>query len=58
MPRKKSKKNMYFHEGTEKAIIRYNNSTDPNLRNTIYNEQIRFAFEKLPENLINTFKFY
>ena len=58
MPRKKSKKNMYFHEGTEKAIIRYNNSTDPNLRNTIYNEHIRFAFEKLAENLIHTFKFY
>lgn len=49
---------MYFHEGTEKAIIRYNNSTDPNLRNTIYNEHIRFAFEKLAENLIHTFKFY
>ena len=58
MPRKKSKKNMYFHDGTEKAIIRYNNSTDPNLRNTIYNEHIRFAFEKLAENLIHTFKFY
>ena len=49
---------MYFHDGTEKAIIRYNNSTDPNLRNTIYNEHIRFAFEKLAENLIHTFKFY
>jgi len=44
---------------TEKAIIRYNNAPDkPRLRNTIYNEHIQKAFEKLVENIIHTFKFY
>ena len=56
--RKKKKKNYYFHQGTEKAIIRYNNSDDPVLRNKIYNEHIKFAFDKLAENIIHTFKFY
>ena len=56
--RKKKGKNYYFHEGTEKAIIRYNNSDDPILKNKIYNEHIRAAFDKLAENIIHTFKFY
>ena len=58
MPRKRKKKNYYFHEGTEKAIIRYNNSDNHILKNTIYNEHIRAAFDKLAENIIHTFKFY
>ena len=56
--RKKRPKNYYFHQGTEKAIIRYNNSDRPSLRNKIYNEHIRAAFDKLAENIIHTFKFY
>ena len=56
--RKKKGKNYYFHQGTEKAIIRYNNSDSPSLRNKIYNEHIRAAFDKLAENIIHTFKFY
>ena len=56
--RKKKGKNYYFHEGTEKAIIRYNNSDNPHLKNKIYNEHIRAAFDKLAENIIHTFKFY
>ena len=58
MPRKAKKKNYYFHQGTEDAIIRYNKSDNPILKNTIYNEHIRYAFEKLAENIIHTFKFY
>ena len=58
MPRKRKKKNYYFHEGTEKAIIRYNNSDNHILKNKIYNEHIRSAFDKLAENIIHTFKFY
>ena len=58
MPRKAIKKNYYFHLGTEDAIIRYNKSDNPVLRNTIYNEHIRAAFDKLAENIIHTFKFY
>ena len=56
--RAKKKKNYYFHQGTEDAIIRYNKSDNPVLRNTIYNEHIRAAFDKLAENIIHTFKFY
>ena len=56
--RKKKTKNYYFHQGTEKAIIRYNKTDDPVLKNIIYNEHIRTAFEKLAENIIHTFKFY
>ena len=36
--RAKKKKNYYFHQGTEKAIIRYNKTDDPYLKNLIYNE--------------------
>jgi len=56
--RKKKTKNYYFHQGTEKAIIRYNKSDDPVLKNIIYNEHIAAAFDKLAENIIHTFKFY
>ena len=58
MPRKKSKKNMYFHEGVQDAIIRYNSVPENHtLRNKIYSEEIHAAFDKLAENIINTFKF-
>ena len=56
--RKKKTKNYYFHQGTEDAIIRYNKSDDPILKNKIYNDHIRAAFDKLAENIIHTFKFY
>ena len=56
---KKGSSRYYFTMDTEKAIIRYNNAEDkPKLRNKIYNEHIRKAFEKLVENIIHTFKFY
>ena len=56
--RKKKGKNYYFNQGTEDAIIRYNNTDDVHLKNKIYNEHIRDAFDKLCENIIHTFKFY
>jgi hypothetical protein len=58
MPRKKAKSRMYFTQITENAIIRYNSSEDSFLRNKIYNEHIAYAFDKLAENIIHTFKFY
>ena len=58
MPRKKAKSRMYFTQITENAIIRYNGSEDSVLRNRIYNEHIAYAFDKLAENIIHTFKFY
>ena len=58
MPRKKAKSRMYFTQLTENAIIRYNGSEDSVLRNRIYNDHIAYAFDKLAENIIHTFKFY
>ena len=55
--RKKKSKN-YFTMSTERAIIRYNNCSDPFMRNKIYNEYIAYPFDKLAENIIHTFKFY
>lgn len=48
---------MYFTKETEDYIIKYNNETDTEIRNTLYEDHIRFAFEKLVENVFNTFKF-
>ena len=54
----RKRKNYYFTDVTEKAIIRYNNEKRPAMRNRIYNDHIRDAFDKLCENIIHTFKFY
>jgi hypothetical protein len=56
--RKKKTSNVYFTKDTENAIVAYNYSTDFEERNRIYNEQIHYAFFKLTENIIHTFKFY
>jgi hypothetical protein len=55
---KKKTKNYYFDQITENAIIRYNNTDDARLKNKIYSEHISYAFDKLAENIIHTFKFY
>ena len=54
----RKRKNYYFTDITEKAIIRYNNEERPFMRNRIYNDHIKDAFDKLCENIIHTFKFY
>ena len=54
--RKKSK--MYFGTPVQNAIIRYNDTSNPVIKNRIYSEHIDAAFNKLAENLIHTFKFY
>ena len=56
--KKKKTKHYYFNIGTEKAIIRYNNTDDAALKNRIYNDHISYPFDKLAENIIHTFKFY
>jgi len=56
--KKKIPKSYYFSQITENAIIRYNNTDDSVLKNKIYNEHIAYAFDKLSENIIHTFKFY
>ena len=48
---------MYFTQDTEDSIVKYNNTECMVLRNSIYNTKIKYAFEKLVENVFNTFKF-
>lgn len=48
---------MYFTQDTENAVIEYNKEDDTDKRNTLYNERIKYSFEKLVENIFNTFKF-
>jgi hypothetical protein len=57
MPKKKVSKN-YFTQETEDAIVLYNNTLDFKLRSKIYEEKIHYAFFKLTQNIIHTFKFY
>jgi hypothetical protein len=57
MARKAKNKN-YFTQETEDAIVLYNNTEDSVLRSKIYEEKIHYAFFKLTQNIIHTFKFY
>ncbi len=54
--RKKSKN--YFTQQTEDAIVLYNNTSDSEIRSKIYEREIHYAFFKLTQNIIHTFKFY
>ena len=57
MARKAKNKN-YFTQETEDAIVLYNNTLNPALKSKIYEEKIHYAFFKLTQNIIHTFKFY
>jgi len=56
--KRKKKSKIYFGTPVQNAIIRYNDCESSVIRNRIYKEHIQFAFNKLAENLIHTFKFY
>ena len=56
--KRKKKSKIYFGTPVQEAIIRYNESSNPAVKNRIYSEHIHAAFEKMAENLIHTFKFY
>ena len=56
--KKKKKGVQYFTQETENAIVRYNNTPDPEDRSRIYRNEIHYPFFKLTENIIHTFKFY
>ena len=55
--RKKASSN-YFTADTDKAIVAFNNESDPETRNKIFTDHIYHPFYKLVENIIHTFKFY
>jgi hypothetical protein len=60
LPRKRRSKNvsrMYFTQDTEDAIVLYNNTENLDVREKIFRERILQPFQKLVENVFNTFKF-
>ena len=54
---KKKKRKVYFGQEVQDAIVEYNASEKASERNQIYGTRIHAAFDKLAENIINTFKF-
>ncbi len=56
-PGRKRKSKIYFGMEVQEAIVEYNGSSNHEKRNTIYRDRIHKAFDKLAENIINTFKF-
>jgi hypothetical protein len=48
---------MYFTQETEDSIVAYNIETDQEKREQIFREKIYYPFQKLIENIFNTFKF-
>jgi len=56
--RKPKKKNVYFTQETEEAIVAYISEQDSIRKDRLYSEKIHYAFYKLAENIIHTFKFY
>lgn len=60
LPRKRRSKNgsrMYFTQETEDAIVLYNSTEDSAVREQIFRDKILQPFQKLVENVFNTFKF-
>ena len=55
--RKRTKK-QYFTADVDAAIKEFLSSSNQEERNEIYKNRIHYAFYKLAENLIHTFKFY
>ncbi len=56
--KRKPKSKNYFTQETEDYIVLYNNSKDFEERSRIYERHIHYAFFKLTQNIIHTFKFY
>ena len=48
----------YFTQETEDAIVAYNLSDNFDEKSQIYGDKIHYAFFKLTQNIIHTFKFY
>ena len=56
--KRRPKSKNYFTQETEDAIVLYNNTKCTDKKSKIYNDEIHYAFFKLTENIIHTFKFY
>jgi hypothetical protein len=60
LPRKRRTVNvsrMYFTQETEDAVVLYNSTEDTPIREQIFRDKILQPFQKLVENVFNTFKF-
>lgn len=57
MAKKKIEDKYYFTQDTENWISIYNSEENPEKRNKIYNDNLKYPLEKLVENIFNTFKF-
>jgi hypothetical protein len=55
--KRKRKRNLYWTQETEQAIIEYNICEDELQREDIFNKNIYKPLDKLAENIINRFKF-
>jgi hypothetical protein len=56
--RKPKKSRNYFTQETEDAIVEFISCKDIKKRDRIYKDKIHYAFFKLTENLIHTYKYY
>lgn len=55
--RSKNPSRMYFTQDTEDAIVLYNKEERDEIREQLFRDRIHFPFQKLVENVFNTFKF-
>jgi hypothetical protein len=55
--RKKSSDKMYFTQDTENSVVLFNKTECMKAREKIFEEKVKYPFEKLVENVFNTFKF-
>jgi hypothetical protein len=58
MTKRVREKRKYFTQETEDAIVKYNSTSNIEEKNKIYEDEIHYAFFKLTQNIIHTFKFY
>jgi len=56
MPRK-AKSKQYFTKDTEDAIVEYNSTDDQRIKDRVYRDRIKPAFDKLAEIVYNKWKF-
>jgi len=56
MPRK-AKSKQYFTKDTEDAIVEYNSTDDQRIKDRVYKDRIKPAFDKLAEIVYNKWKF-
>ena len=57
MKKRKRKRNLYWTQETEQAIIEFNTCEDELRREELFNKGIYKPLDKLAENIINRFKF-